>query len=231
MLRIALLTALVGYLPGALIFRLPVGGRSHASLPAEERLFWHVILSIAWSSIVGLGLAASGVYRFTTLLWINVVLCLLLGGLRIVVGRAALPSVVTPKPTWTALVPAAIALLGSLTIFAVPPAEYVMGGKDPGVYMNEGIQIAQRGGLVITDQLVQSIRPEHRELVIPPRRDPTYNSVRFMGFFVLNPDEGTVVGQFPHLYPTWIAIAYGVNGLSGARWVIGVFAILGLLAV
>ena len=245
MLRIALLTALVGYLPGALIFRLPVGGRSHASLPAEERLFWHVILSVAWSSIVGLGLAAAGVYRFNTLLSIDVVLCVVLAGLlRIGVGRVlwgpppepgpkgpGLPHVTTPKITWTALVPAGIALLGSLTIFAVPPAEYIMGGKDPGVYMNEGIQIAQRGGLVIADELAKSIRPEHRELIYPQRRDPSYFSIRFMGFFVLNPDEGAVVGQFPHLYPTWIAIAYGINGLSGARWVIGVWAILGLLAV
>ena len=97
--------------------------------------------------------------------------------------------------------------------------------------MNEGIQIAQRGGLVITDDLARSVRPEHRELLYPKRNDPTYYSIRFMGFFVLDPDRGAIVGQFPHLYPTWIAIAYGINGLSGARWVIGFWSILGLLAV
>ena len=28
-----------------------------------------------------------------------------------------------------------------------PPSEYIIGGKDPGVYLNEGVQIAQRGAL------------------------------------------------------------------------------------
>lgn len=228
MLRIALLTVLVAYLPGALAFRAPIGRRSHASLPAEERLFWQIVLSLVWSSVVGLALAASGAYRFERLLTANVAFCLVVAGLwrsRLRLGVEA------PRPGWTMLVPAAVAIAGSLTIFAVPPAEYVMGGKDPGVYMNEGIQVAQRGSLVITDDLARSIRPDHRPLVYPQRFDPSYYSIRFMGFFVLSPDEGTVVGQFPHLYPTWVAIAYGVNGLSGARWVIGLWAVFGLLAV
>ena len=36
-----------------------------------------------------------------------------------------------------------------------------------------------------------------------------------MGFFLLDPDAGTVVDQFPHLYPTAIAIGYGVDGPDG----------------
>ena len=79
--RIALLTLLVVYLPGALLFRVPVGGRSHASLPAEERGFWQIVLSLVWSSIVGLSLAASGVYRFERLLVINGLLCLVIAGI------------------------------------------------------------------------------------------------------------------------------------------------------
>ena len=34
----------IAYLPGAIIFRLPLADRSkRAALPAEERLFWAVI--------------------------------------------------------------------------------------------------------------------------------------------------------------------------------------------
>ena len=40
-----------------------------------------------------------------------------------------------------------------------------------------------------------------------------------MGFFVTDPASGTVVGQFPHLYPAAIAIGYGLDGLTGARHV------------
>ena len=35
-----------------------------------------------------------------------------------------------------------------------------MGGKDPGVYMNEGIQIAQRGTLTIVDDVVRTVPPD-----------------------------------------------------------------------
>ena len=52
-----------------------------------------------------------------------------------------------------------------------------------------------------------------------------------MGFFVRNPDTGDVIGQFPHLFPVSVALAYGLNGLSGARQAVAVLAILGLIAV
>ncbi len=41
---------IIGYLPGAVIFRLPIAERQkRAALAAEERVFWQVILSVAWS--------------------------------------------------------------------------------------------------------------------------------------------------------------------------------------
>ena len=50
MFRIVLSLVLVAYLPGALIFRLPAAVRGRrAALSAEERLFWHVMLSIGCS--------------------------------------------------------------------------------------------------------------------------------------------------------------------------------------
>ncbi len=43
-------------------------------------------------------------------------------------------------------------------------------------------------------------------------------------------DAGTVSGQFPQGYPIWIAIAYGLDGVTGTRRVIAWWAILGVLA-
>ena len=226
----SLLSALfVAYVPGALIFRLPVAQRGHrAKLPPEERVFWYVIISLAISSVGALSLAALGWYSLERLLWTTGALSLLLvvasrGRLRL--GKTA------PRPGWSALIPAALLALSFSIIFYVPPAEYVMGGKDPGTYINEGVQIAQRGTLGISDPLVASVPLSVRNLFFPERLNPTYHSNRFMGFFVLDPDEGKVVGQFPHLYPVWIAIGYGANGLSGARQIVGLWAILGVLAI
>ena len=71
-------TLLLVYLPGALVFRLPFAERKcRAVLPAEERVFWNVIISIVITSVVALSLAALGRYSLNLLCLINGVLCLL----------------------------------------------------------------------------------------------------------------------------------------------------------
>jgi hypothetical protein len=116
-----------------------------------------------------------------------------------------------------------------------PSSEYVMGGKDPGTYINEGIQIAQRGSLLIHDPALAELPVEFRPIFLsgePEQVERGLNEgVRFMGFFVADASRGEVIGQFPHGFPAWIAIAYGLDGLSGARRAVGAWAILGLLAV
>ena len=60
---IALLELLiVGWLPGAVLFRLPLLDRDRrAALPAEERGYWTIVLSVAisLSLVLALGGAAS----------------------------------------------------------------------------------------------------------------------------------------------------------------------------
>ena len=230
MLRTALVVLLLAYLPGALIFRIPLLDRARrAALPAEERLFWAVVLSAALSSVAALGLAVAGSYALERVLWLDGAVCLgiaLAWRLRLRLGPEA------PAPTRTAAAPSVLALLAAGLFFFVPPSEYVNGGRDPAVYFNAGIQIAQGGSVVIDDPLVRAVPPEHRGLFFPPQPPSApFDSVRFLGFFVVDQDAGAVVGQFPHLYSVWIAIAYDTLGLTGARYVHGLWALLGVLAV
>lgn len=215
------------YLPGALAFRAPVADRARrAGLAGDERAFWAIVLSTAWTLSVALLLAAASSYRYGALLGINTLACLAMLAVwrsRLRLGGAA------PWPRPGAGVPVAIAAL--VVWMAVPPAEYVMGGKDPGTYVNEGIQIAQRGSLVITDQTVAQVPAATRDLFFPSHDTPAYYGVRFMGFFIRDPGAGTVVGQLPHLFPASIAVGYGVNGLSGARQAVVAWAALGVVAV
>ncbi|MCL4847084.1 MAG: glycosyltransferase family 39 protein [Acidobacteria bacterium] len=215
------------WLPGAVLFRLPIGDRDRrAGLDADERGFWAVVVSVAWTLGVTLALAAAGLYRFEALLFANLVTA---GGLAAVArGRLRLgPS--ARRPTVQALVPVAI-VVGGLWLY-LPPSEIIVGGRDPGTYINEGIQVAQRGSLTVDDPVVATVPAESRDLFFPSHGNPNYYSLRFMGFFVMDPERGTVVGQFPHLYPASIAVAYGINGLSGARQASVAWTILGLLAV
>ncbi len=218
---------MLGYLPGALIFRLPGRSRAYrAGLPADERLFWSVILSVVWSVSWVLVLALLGRYSLTRLISITLICSgLLIVGLR---QRVAWPTRAA-RPSWHVLVPIGIVALGVWLYF--PSSEYVIGGKDPGVYLVEGIQIAQRGSLVTHDDVIASVPAPFRDLFFPSYHNPWYYSLRFMGFFIDDPASGTVTGQFPHLFPASIAIGYGLNGLSGARQTVGVWAVLGLLAV
>ena len=119
---------------------------------------------------------------------------------------------------------------GGLWLYG-PPAEYVLGGKDPGGYVNEGVQIAQRGALVATDPVIASVPAEFRDLVLPSHNTPSYYGSRFMGFYVLDPEAGTILGQFPHFLPASIAIGYGLDGLTGVRHVTHFWTLLGLCSV
>jgi hypothetical protein len=209
------------------IFRLPIADRDkRAGLDAEERLFWAVIISAIVSLAIVLSLAVAHRYSFERLLIADLGLALAAaaaGRFRLRLGPSA------RRPGLSALLPLVLIVLGRWRFF--PPSEYIIGGKDPGTYMNEGIQLAQRGATVVRDPIVSSVPPFARDLFFPSYQRPDYYSLRFMGFLIKNPDTGEVVGQFPHLFPASIAIGYGVDGLTGARRAVGVWAILGVLAV
>ena len=221
----------IGYLPGALIYRLPVADRPRrAALAPDERAFWAVIISCTITTLLALALAAAGAYTLGRLLVADIALAaILLAAARGKLAYAGLAA----RPAWTIAMPAAIIALGAYLFF--PSSEYVMGGKDPGTYMNEGIQIGQHGSLVIHDSALAALPEEFRPLFLSgaPRdiEQGLHQGVRFMGFFVADRSRGEVMGQFPHGFPAWIAVAYNIDGLSGARRAVGAWAILGLLAV
>ena len=218
---------LVTYAPGALIFRAPMAERDRrAALAAEERVFWHLILSVAWSLTIVLLLAAAGAYTLNRLVLANALACV-----AIVVrwrGRLRFGGTAT-RPGWT--FPLALALVGLGVWRFFPPAEYLIGGKDPGTYMNEGFQIAKRGGFVVRDETIAAVPPPVLDLFFTRNPNVDYYDARFMGFFLRDPATGETVGQLPHLYPASIAIAFDLGGVAAALRITGWWAVLGLLAV
>jgi hypothetical protein len=217
----------IGWLPGAVVFRTPWLARERrAALDASERIFWQVLIAVALSVASVLALASVGRYTFERLLIVDAGIALagaIAASFRLRLGPAA------RGPGLDALIPIALLLLAVWRFF--PPSEYIIGGKDPGVYVNEGVQIAQRGALSAPDPIVASIPNFARDLFFPSEHRTDYYSGRFMGFFIQEPEQGHVIGQFPHLFPASIAIGYGLDGLTGARRATGVWAVLGVLAV
>ena len=226
--RVAIELLVTGWLPGAVMFRLPIADRERrAGLPAEERTYWAVVLSVATSIALVLAMAALHRYSFKRLLIAELSLTVALALLARFNLRLG-PSAKRAGPA--VLIPLALVLLAGSRF--LPPSEYVIGGKDPGVYVNEGIQIAQRGALVLRDPVVAAVPAFARDLFLPSDRPADlYLAPRFMGFYVLDPDRGLVVGQFPHVFPASIAIGYALAGLTGARAAVAFWGVLGVLAV
>lgn len=218
---------LLAWLPGALLFRLPLGDRARrAALDAEERVFWHVVISVTWSLSVVLALAVLEQYSFNRLLTINgTISAVMLVGWR---GRLLWHGTAAAS-RWTLVLPVLLIALCGWRFF--PPSEYVIGGKDPGVLLNEGVQIAQRGSLYIHDETLAAVPPFALDLFYPSEHRRDYYSAGFMGFFIHDPARGLVIGQFPHLLPATVALGYGLDGLTGARRATAWWAILGVLAV
>jgi hypothetical protein len=218
----------VGWLPGAVLFRLPFWNRDRrAALPAEERAYWALMLSIAISLSLVVALAALHRYSFTRL----VIADLLIAAALAVAARFDLRlGAKARRPGLAAAIPLALALIGVWRF--LPPSEYIIGGKDPGVYVNAGIQIAQRGAIVVLDPVVAAVPAFARDLFFPRDTNRThFKGPRFMGFYVLDPETGAVVSQFPHVFPASIAIGYALDGLTGARWTFAFWGVLGLLSV
>ena len=108
-------------------------------------------------------LAAIGHYR-----WRHVLVADLLVAAAAATAGRGLRYDVANRGDWWAIAPVGLVAL-ALWVFP-PPSEYIIGGKDPGVYMNAGVQIAQRGSLVIDDRLVASLPADTRGLFFPHHR-------------------------------------------------------------
>ena len=215
-----------------ILYRVPWLDRERrANLDPEERVFWAVVLSVGWSLAVGLALAAANSYRFDRLLVVNVALVVVL----IAAARARLRLEAEKHVSLAALLPLTLVLVCGARFS--PAAEYVMAGKDPGTYFNEGIADRPERSLRITNRWSRRCPPLRATSSFratdpdgKPRTD--YYGIRFMGFPLQDPDPGVTVGQFPHLFPVSIAIGYGHRWADVARETSHRFwAVLGVLAV
>lgn len=222
-----LCAVVIFWLPGAILFRIPFGDRaSRFRLPVDERLFWHLIVSVATALATVLLLAGFERYEFRLLVLVQfglAVLPALIWRRRLRVGSGA------RRPGPAAALPLVLLAIAAQVFF--PPSEYVIAGKDPGTYVGEGVQISQRGALVTRDEVIASVPAPFRDLFFPSHERDEYYALRFMGFFIQDPDAGLVVGQFPHLFPAALAIGYDFDGLTGVRRTTPLLAMLGVLAV
>lgn len=222
----AALAGLVLFLvPGLLLLAL-LPRRERDALATDEALFLVVAVSVCAAAWTGLVLAELGIFSLTR----AGLLLAAAAGLVAVALRGRLHAPLPPFRGWASLVPAALVLAACFPLHA-RPTEYLVGGRDPGVYVATMALIARTGGIAFTDAGVLSIPPADVELFYRNPGGPDFSWGRFMGLPLQSPETGRVVPEFFHLFPAFGAYLFQSMGVKGALAAPPVFGILGTLAV
>jgi len=211
--------------PGLLLLAL-LPPRERAALRFDEALFLAVAVSVGVSAWAGLLLAELGLFAVTRA-------ALILAGAAAVIAvacRRRLGPPLPPPSGWSSVAPAALVLAAAFALQA-RPTEYLVGGRDPGVYVATMALIGRTGGIAYTDPGVLAIPAQDVELFYRNPQGPEFSWGRFMGVPLQSPGTGRVVPEFFHLFPAFGAYLFQTMGVKGALATPPVFGILGTLAV
>ena len=194
----------------------------------SQVLFVSVLLSVLLVSPVALFLAEIGLFSLAAVC----VLAALYGffmGWRLRRSGASWRIQCTPPDRWEGALWALV--LVSLLLYG-RPHETILGGADPGVYVNIGANLAQTGRLTIVDPLVADT--PQAALGEFFREWPAASAVsyeRFAAFFIVDSAAGLVVPRFFHLHPVWLALLYSVGGVWAELLLTPFWAAMGGVAV
>jgi hypothetical protein len=142
------------------------------------------------------------------------------------------------RVTWPGI--AAISLLAFAAWLFLRPNEYVLGGRDHGVYVNTGAAIARSGGILLTDPLLVDLLPNERQALTffepllrndqsIPRTWHPGSSVP--GFYLFHFDSPIVSPHGFHLYPVWFAVLTATAGIHFSLFLTPALAVLSLAAM
>ncbi|TGL41855.1 hypothetical protein EHQ53_06520 [Leptospira langatensis] len=106
------------------------------------------------------------------------------------------------------------------------PTEFLLGGRDPGVYAISGVQIAKNGGLHLYDPNLEKLRSILGDSILLG-----YPGIYSNAELGLSKEIGSLAIQFYHLFPSYLAIGYDLGGLDGLLRVNSLFGILSVCLV
>lgn len=98
--------------------------------------------------------------------------------------------------------------------FTRHPGELILGGWDPGVYVQTAAHIADTGELLIHAQDLNDLTPDEQAVLT---RTTSGIVGPFTGMWML--PDGRLSPQFHHLYPSLMAVAHSLGGVRGALMV------------
>jgi hypothetical protein len=220
----ALATSAIFFLPG-LVVVAAFGCGKRVALRLTEQLYLAIAASLLLSGWVSFFLAEIG--RFspaTTGLLVAIGCAIAIVACRTSGVRLSLQ----PGPVERGELAVSAAVIAFAVIVYFPPFEHILGGRDPGIYVNTGFHLARDGKLIYTDPLVASIPAEERPLFFPDKELPPWSYLRFQGFLLESPESARVAPHGLHLYPVWIGTASALFQKKSGLWATPFFALMGL---
>jgi hypothetical protein len=129
-------------------------------------------------------------------------------------------------------------LLGAAAGLFFRPNEYILGGRDHGIYVNTGVTIARTGGILLSDPLLSGLSAVQRlglieqRTTLPGTQIPVtwHEGVVAPGYYMYHLDSPVIQPHGFHLYPTWFAIGNATGTVISSLFITSAFAWLGLLA-
>ena len=142
-----------------------------------------------------------------------------------------------PRPTvYSGL---ALLLLIAAAALSIPASQYFIGGRDHGIYIHTGINIAKQGGILINDSVLSELPGSLQSVVVKPEVNtwkaglpgPWSEGQRLAGFTIRDTAAGTVAPHAFHLYPALIAVFAAVGGPALALYATLYAGLTALLAI
>ncbi|HEX6737302.1 MAG TPA: hypothetical protein VF310_03410, partial [Vicinamibacteria bacterium] len=220
----AALSGLVLFLAPGLLFLSLLPRKEREALAFDEALYLLVAASVVPGAWVGLVLAEAG--RFSLTLAAGLVAAAAAAIALAFHRRLGAP---LPRPRSAGEVVPFVVVLAVAFALQARPSEYVMGGRDPGVYVAAMAHIGRTHGIAYVDPVVLSIPPGDVRLFYRNPEDRDFTWGRFSGFPLERPQTGRVVPEFFHLFPAFGAFFFQAMGLKGALATPPLFGVLGTL--
>jgi len=179
-------------------------------LPSSDRLALGVFSGVTVLALTALLAADAGL--FGPGIVIGAALLAAIAG-EIAVRRSALASAPAMERKDVFPLKALIPLLLLTLWLYAPPYTRIRGGWDPGVYISAAMNIARTGAVTVEDGQWAAMEPEMRRALMHDPEDA--RPLLHHGFIVRDAGKGTVVPDFFHLYPAWLALFAMEGGLDG----------------
>ena len=195
-------------------------------------LVWAPLASAltAWS-LLAVALAQLGQFRPWTVAAAGAIACAIGWGVWRLVKP---PADATPRHEAIFL---AVLLLSGALLYAWPAEEFPQSG-DASIYPNTATMLIRTGGLVYHYEPLDGLTEEQKELFYVPADEQvghteiqSYEGLLYGAYYVMEPDENTIVSSRPPLTIAWMGLLGMLGGERGILYVTPLFGALSLAAV